>query len=121
MFFSEPYSGRLDWPQVSAVAVETPRRLYYGVWIAMPWFSKESPTALDNVEIPGLEFLDGDAPARRYQQQWLEGKKYPMIAFPSGIKREIHSTIARENGVDHLLTELKSAITAVEIKLLPTR
>jgi hypothetical protein len=44
-----------------------------------------------------------------------------MIAFPSGIKREIHSTIARENGVDHLLTELKSAITAVEIKLLPKR
>lgn len=68
----------------------------------MPWHSKENPTPLDSAEIPGLEFLNGDAVAQRYQQRWLEGKKYPLISFPSGVKREIQSSKTHPSGAVHI-------------------
>lgn len=57
----------------------------------MPWFSKEQPTPFDNAPIPGLEFLNGDVLAQRARLTWLEGKKYPLISFPSGMAREVRA------------------------------
>ena len=68
----------------------------------MPWYSKEQPTPLDDAPIPGLEFLHGDVLARSYRQTWVEGKKYPLISFPSGVKREIRSTDAHPDGAVHI-------------------
>lgn len=54
----------------------------------MPWYSKEQPTPLDATQITGLSFLDGNGLAQEHRQSWIEGKKYPLITFPSGLTRE---------------------------------
>jgi len=43
----------------------------------------------DTAPITGLHFLHGDVLARRYQQEWVAGKKYPLLHFPTGMTREI--------------------------------
>ena len=58
----------------------------------MPWYSKEQPTPFDNAPIAGLEFLHGDVLAKRSRQTWIEGKKYPLISFPSGLQREVQTS-----------------------------
>src|SRR5664279_3487835 len=68
----------------------------------MPWFSKEQPTPYDAEPISGLEFLHGDVLARQYGQTWVEGKKYPLVSFPSGVKREIRLTDGHDTGVVHI-------------------
>jgi Protein of unknown function (DUF2958) len=73
----------------------------------MPWYSKEQPTPFDNTPISGLEFLHGDLLAKQYQQVWVEGKKYPLIAFPSGVKREIRRNDEHPSGVVHLFDEVE--------------
>ncbi len=55
----------------------------------MAWHSKERPLSFDQQPINGFHYLHGDLMARRYQQEWLRGQKYPMIHFPSGIEREL--------------------------------
>jgi len=60
----------------------------------MPWYSKERPTPFDSSAITGLEFLNGDVLAQHYRQTWIEGQKYPLISFPSGLSRELSSSPA---------------------------
>ena len=55
----------------------------------MPWYSKEQPTPFDSQPIPGMTNLHGDLMARRYNQEWLRGQKYPIIHFPSELEREL--------------------------------
>ena len=55
----------------------------------MSWYSKEQATAFDNVPIEGLEFLSGDVLAVQFRQEWLKGKKYPLVQFPSGLACEL--------------------------------
>lgn len=54
-----------------------------------PWFEREQPTPFDHISITGRRDLNGDELALKYHQQWVEGKKYPLIHFPSGTEREI--------------------------------
>lgn len=55
----------------------------------MPWYSKEQPTPFDNSPLEGLSFLNGDILSQLYHQEWIAGKKYPLISFPSGLSREV--------------------------------
>jgi DUF2958 family protein len=55
----------------------------------MPWYEREQFTPFDALPIAGMTFLHGDVMAKRYHQLWVEGKKYPLITFPSGLTREI--------------------------------
>ncbi len=49
------------------------------------WFRKEQPTPFDAAPIPGLFFLDGShAVLSHHKEDWTDGFKYPMVAFPSG-------------------------------------
>ncbi len=74
--------------------------------VLMPWYSKEQSTPFDSTEIPGLEFLHGDVLARHYQQMWVEGKKYPIITFPSGVQREIVSTEDHQGEAVHIFDQI---------------
>ncbi len=55
----------------------------------MPWYEHDHPTPFDEAPIPGLSFLHGDIIGRRYGQDWIRGKKYPLIMFPSGTDRAV--------------------------------
>ena len=55
----------------------------------MPWYEKDHPTPFDEAPIPGLSYLHGDVAAHMYAQDWVRGKKYPLITFPSGADREL--------------------------------
>lgn len=74
----------------------------------MGWLEKEHPTPFDDSRIEGLQFLHGDVLAQKYKQEWVKGKKYPLIRFPSEIERE---AIGRSEGdgdiAVHLLGNLK--------------
>ncbi len=73
----------------------------------MPWYSKEQPTPFDATPIEGLQFLHGDVLAQQYHQEWLKGKKYPIIHFSSELARE---AVGRdENGeiAVHIMGSLK--------------
>ena len=66
-----------------------------------PWFEREQPTPFDQSQIQGRRDLHGDELALKYHQQWVEGKKYPIVHFPSGTEREL--TIGRgEQVVPHI-------------------
>jgi hypothetical protein len=56
---------------------------------AMPWYGKEQPTHFDTSAINGLLYLDGKRLASRYNQEHVAGQKYPVIAYPSGLQREL--------------------------------
>lgn len=49
----------------------------------MPWYSKEQPTPFDATPLVGVYFIDGDQLARQLGHWEAQGKKCPMIAFPS--------------------------------------
>ena len=55
----------------------------------MPWFEQDHHTPFEETPINGLAFLHGDVIARQYQQEWMRGKKYPLITYPSGTTREV--------------------------------
>ncbi len=55
----------------------------------MSWYSKEQPTPFDNQPTEGLFYLIGDVLAKQYRQHWLKDQKYPLITFPSNLKREL--------------------------------
>lgn len=69
----------------------------------MPWYEREQSTPFDAKPLPGIKFLIGDALARQYQQPWIEGKKYPIITYPSGIQREL-SLRPNEGDAIHVLS-----------------
>jgi hypothetical protein len=56
-----------------------------------PWFERDQPTPFDRFPIEGRRDLDGDQIGLKYHQAWIEGKKYPIIHFPSEVEREITS------------------------------
>lgn len=68
----------------------------------MPWYSKEQPTPFDTFQIPGLESLHGDVVARQFQVSWVEGKKCPLLVFPSGLTRELRPSATSEFGAVHI-------------------
>lgn len=55
----------------------------------MPWHEKNHITPFDAEPPQGLYFLDGDLLSKRYDQEQTRGKKYPVIAYPSGLQREL--------------------------------
>ena len=55
----------------------------------MPWLERQQQASFENQPINGLAFLHGDVVARQYQQEWVRGKKYPLITYPSGTTREL--------------------------------
>ena len=55
----------------------------------MPWHEKNHTTPFDAAPPQGLYFLDGDLLSKRYNQEWTQGKKYPVISYPSGLQREL--------------------------------
>ena len=55
----------------------------------MPWHEKNHTTPFDAAPPQGLYFLDGDLLSKRYNQERTQGKKYPMISYPSGLQREL--------------------------------
>lgn len=56
---------------------------------SMPWYEKEQTTPFEVNPPSGLYLLIGDLLARRYSQEWVQGKKYPIISYPSGLQREL--------------------------------
>ena len=58
-----------------------------------PWIERDQPIPFDRFEIAGRRDLDGDQMALKYHQEWVEGKNYSIIHFPSNVQREI--TIGR--------------------------
>ncbi len=63
----------------------------------MPWYERQENSPFETSSIPGLVFLHGDVVAKQYQQEWVRGKKYPLIAFPSGTTRELVSIQNQEH------------------------
>jgi hypothetical protein len=55
----------------------------------MGWIEKASPTPFDAELMNGLYYLDGDIISRKTQQWVTQGKKFPTLAFPSGIHCEL--------------------------------
>src|SRR4051812_45185456 len=55
----------------------------------MPWYEQDHQTPFEERPINGLSFLHGDVVARQFQEEWVRGKKYPLISFPSGTSREL--------------------------------
>jgi hypothetical protein len=73
----------------------------------MSWYNKEQPTHLDATEIEGLCYLDGDLLARLYGRDWTKGQKFPLIAFPSGIERDLwESSNPDKVAIVHLFGEM---------------
>jgi hypothetical protein len=65
----------------------------------MPWYNKERRTPFDRTIYTGLKHLHGDVLAQQYGQEWVKGKKYPVISFPSGIECELQRSETREHVV----------------------
>lgn len=72
----------------------------------MPWYRKEQSSPFHNSQIPGLQYLHGDIIAKRYHQKWAEGKKYPLITFPSGVTREVHRDETTQTVLVHIFDGL---------------
>jgi hypothetical protein len=72
----------------------------------MGWTEKQHPTTFDSVPIHGLIFLDGDVFARVYGRDWTKGQKYPLIAFPSGMEREIWESSPEQEAIVHFFGEM---------------
>jgi hypothetical protein len=65
----------------------------------MPWYNKESSTPFDRTTYTGLKHLHGDVLAQRYGQEWVKGKKYPVISFPSGIECELQRSATNQHAL----------------------
>jgi hypothetical protein len=73
----------------------------------MSWYKKETPTQFDNLDIPGIFFLDGDILALVMQQHWTKDQKYPMVRFQSGEEYAVWESGDPNNaGVIHLFGEM---------------
>lgn len=79
----------------------------------MPWYSKEQPTPFDSQPITGMTHLHGDLMAERYKQEWVRGKKYPLISFSSGVQRElIPARNAQRESVVHIFGRMQLPLRA---------
>lgn len=72
----------------------------------MPWIDKARPTPFDTHALDGLYLLMGDVLARTHRELWVQGKKYPMLAFQSGLKRELQRSPQAPDYV-HVYGEMK--------------
>lgn len=76
----------------------------------MGWTEKEQLTPFDNLPIPGLFFLDGDAIAQRIGRNWTLGQKYPVVVFPSGQRFDLWESSNLEAwGIVHVFGEMDLA------------
>jgi hypothetical protein len=55
----------------------------------MGWIEKDKPTPFDDRPIEGLFFSMAICSPRLFERDWTVNQKYPMIAFPSGVEREL--------------------------------
>lgn len=58
----------------------------------MPWIEKGLPAPFDTVPMTGQMDLLGDNLSATYSVEHPRGNKYPVIHFPSGLIRELHTT-----------------------------
>ncbi len=58
----------------------------------MPWVEKTKPTQFDATPPIGAWFLSGDVLAKPHHAEWMQGRKYPLITYPSGLLRELVDT-----------------------------
>ena len=58
----------------------------------MGWVEKDQPTPFDDLPLPGLWFLDGDAVAQKIGRDWTAGQKYSLVVFPSGEQFDLWET-----------------------------
>jgi len=74
----------------------------------MSWYEKSHTTRLESADLPihGLMFLDGDLLAKLFSYKFLEGQKFPQIAFPSSLDFEIWESHEAGNGIIHLFGEI---------------
>lgn len=54
-----------------------------------PWIEYERPDPFLGSPLHKQYNLDGDTIAQEYHQEWVKGKKYPLITFPSQLNREL--------------------------------
>ena len=54
-----------------------------------PWVEYDQLSTFDRFDIANRRDLHGDEIALKYHQEWVEGKNYPLIHFPSEVEREI--------------------------------
>ncbi len=80
----------------------------------MPWLERQQQAPFENQPINGLAFLHGDVVARQYQQEWVRGKKYPLVAYLSGTTRELTQGEKTANIVLFGDVTLPSGITRVD-------
>lgn len=80
----------------------------------MPWYEKDYQTPFETTSINGLAFLHGDVVARHYKQEWVRGKKYPLITYPSGTTREVIPSEESANIVLFGDLALPSGVTLTE-------
>jgi hypothetical protein len=80
---------------------------------SMSWYSKEHETIFDRTPIEGLFFLHGDVISRQVNTLWTIGMKYPLIAFPSGLARELWDGRGGEQSIIvHLFGEMDLPLIA---------
>jgi hypothetical protein len=72
----------------------------------MPWYEKEHLTAFESAPPNGLYFLIGDLLAKRYNQNWIQDKKYPVISYPSGLQRELWNS-SDDSGIINIFGALE--------------
>jgi hypothetical protein len=71
------------------------------------WYRKEQPTPFDEQPLEGLYYLNGDILAAKLHQPWMRGKKFALIAFPSGEERPIwEGRKPGQSPIVHLFGEL---------------
>jgi hypothetical protein len=56
----------------------------------MAWMNKEIPLTFDREPMEGFGYFHGDLMAKRYRQDWMQGKKYPLLTLPT-LTRELLS------------------------------
>lgn len=72
----------------------------------MGWIEKGIPTPFDALPIDGLLFLDGDAAPHIFLAPQHEGKKCPVIAFPSGEKCVLRESTDPTNTLVNVIGEM---------------
>ena len=74
----------------------------------MTWYERDRPIPFDNKPIEGRFDLSGDLVARNNGDTWVEGWKYPMIAFPSGVECVLWE--GKDSPIVHIFREMDLAL-----------
>lgn len=72
----------------------------------MSWIEKGKPSGFDDKPIEGLRFLNGDTISGILHAPELEGKKCPVIMFPSGEECQLWEHNDPNNATVHIFGEL---------------